>query len=117
MKTVIIIQARMGSTRLPGKVMKKIVGIPTIGIILKRLKKTKEAEEVVEASTREAREVERKEILATVLEGQAKTAADDSDKIINKEVLENSDTVIETTFEELGVDKQDDNFLEPKEVR
>ena len=52
MKTVIIIQARMGSTRLPGKVMKKIVGIPTIGIILKRLKKSKEAEEVIVATSK-----------------------------------------------------------------
>ena len=47
MKTVIIVQARMGSTRLPGKVMKKIVGIPSIEIILKRLKKSKEAEKVI----------------------------------------------------------------------
>ena len=50
MKTVIIVQARMGSTRLPGKVMKKIVGIPMIGIILKRLKKSKEADEVIVAT-------------------------------------------------------------------
>ena len=49
MKTVIIVQARMGSARLPGKVMKKIVGIPMIGIILKRLKKTKEANKVIVA--------------------------------------------------------------------
>ena len=42
MKTVIIVQARMGSTRLPGKVMKKIVGIPAIGIILNKQKKLEE---------------------------------------------------------------------------
>ena len=52
MKTVIIVQARMGSTRLPGKVMKKIVGIPAIGIILKRLKKSKEAEKVIVATSK-----------------------------------------------------------------
>ena len=50
MKTIIIVQARMGSTRLPGKVMKKIVGIPSIEIILKRLKKSKEAEKVIVAT-------------------------------------------------------------------
>ncbi len=42
----------MGSTRLPGKVMKKIVGIPLIGIIIKRLKKTKEADEIVVATSK-----------------------------------------------------------------
>ena len=52
MKTVIIVQARMASTRLPGKVMKKIVGIPVIGIILKRLQKTKEADRVIVATSK-----------------------------------------------------------------
>ena len=41
MKTSAIIQARMGSTRLPGKVMKKILGYPLIELIVKRLKKSK----------------------------------------------------------------------------
>ena len=52
MKTIIIVQARMGSTRLPGKVMKKIEGIPTIELILKRLKKTKEADQIVVATSK-----------------------------------------------------------------
>jgi spore coat polysaccharide biosynthesis protein SpsF len=39
-KTYIILQARMNSERLPGKVMKLIGGIPMIGILIKRLKKS-----------------------------------------------------------------------------
>ena len=52
MKTVIIVQAHMRSTRLPGKVMKKIAGTPVIGIILKRLKKTKVANKVIVATSK-----------------------------------------------------------------
>ena len=41
MNTAIIIQARMGSKRLKGKVMKKISGIPMIGYNLKRISLSK----------------------------------------------------------------------------
>ena len=51
MKTVIIVQAKLGSMRLPDKVMKEINGVPLIGIILKRLKKSKEADQIVVATT------------------------------------------------------------------
>ena len=37
MKIIAIVQARMDSTRFPNKVMKKINGVPMIGLLLNRL--------------------------------------------------------------------------------
>ena len=54
MKTVIIVQARMGSSRLPNKVMKIINGKSMLELIVKRLKKSKEANDVVVATSRES---------------------------------------------------------------
>ncbi len=51
MKVVAIVQARMGSTRLPNKVMKSIVGIPMIELLLKRLAKAKEINQIVVATS------------------------------------------------------------------
>ncbi len=51
MKINAIVQARMGSTRLPGKVMKLIEGKPLIGHIFDRLKKVTEIEKIYLATT------------------------------------------------------------------
>ncbi len=51
MKVIAIVQARMGSSRLPGKVMKEINGMPLIQILLERLKLSKRIDEVVVATT------------------------------------------------------------------
>ena len=51
MKIVAIIQARMGSTRLPNKVMKKIGGKPLIEILLRRLSKSTLVDEIVLATS------------------------------------------------------------------
>jgi len=51
MKIVAIIQARMGSARLPGKVLKKIVGIPAIEILLARLSCSKLIHEICLATS------------------------------------------------------------------
>ena len=49
MKTAAIVQARMGSTRLPGKVMKTIIGVPMIELLLKRLSKAQTLDSIVVA--------------------------------------------------------------------
>jgi glutamate-1-semialdehyde 2,1-aminomutase len=51
MKFVAIVQARMGSIRLPDKVMKPIRGIPMIEILLKRLSKSKLIDQIVLATS------------------------------------------------------------------
>lgn len=51
MKTVAIVQARMGSTRLPNKVMKPILGKPMIGHLLERLSKAALIDEVIIATS------------------------------------------------------------------
>lgn len=55
MKTVAIVQARMGSTRLPNKVMKTIAGVPMIELLLARLARASEVDEIVVATSEDVR--------------------------------------------------------------
>lgn len=55
MKIVAIVQARMGSTRLPNKVMKQIDGMPMIELLLARLSRSKEIDEILVATSEDAR--------------------------------------------------------------
>ena len=55
MKTVAIVQARMGSTRLPNKVMKPIGSVPMIELLLARLARAAELDEIVVATSEDAR--------------------------------------------------------------
>jgi glutamate-1-semialdehyde 2,1-aminomutase len=53
MKIVALVQARMGSTRLPGKVLKSIVNKPMIELLLTRLSQSSELDEIVVATSEE----------------------------------------------------------------
>ncbi len=51
MKTAIIVQARMTSTRLPGKVLKRVLDKPLLEYQIERLRRVKLADEIVIATT------------------------------------------------------------------
>lgn len=51
MKTVIIVQARMTSTRLPGKVLKLVDAKPLLAYLIERLRRVKLADDIVIATT------------------------------------------------------------------
>jgi spore coat polysaccharide biosynthesis protein SpsF len=51
MKTIVIIQARMGSTRLPGKVMKRLCGETVLGWIVRRVRACSLVDAVVVATS------------------------------------------------------------------
>ena len=52
-KVLAVVQARMGSTRLPGKVMKPLAGRTLIEVLVSRLRKAKMLDEVLVATTTE----------------------------------------------------------------
>lgn len=51
MKTVAIIQARMNSSRLPGKIVRHILGKPMLELLIERLKRAKLIDQIVVATT------------------------------------------------------------------
>lgn len=56
MSIVAIIQARLGSSRLPGKVMKDIEGNPVIKIVIDRLSNSKLIDKIVVATSNESKD-------------------------------------------------------------
>src|SRR5262245_51776879 len=54
MKVVAIIQARVGSTRLPGKVLMDLLGEPMLGRVMARTLRAEKVDDVVVATTTES---------------------------------------------------------------
>ena len=55
-KTAAIIQARMGSTRLPGKVMKNLKAKPVLWHVIERVKQAENIDEIIIATTTHERD-------------------------------------------------------------
>ena len=51
MNTIAIVQARMASTRLPGKVLLKVLNRPILSIQLQRIRQVRQIEKIVIATT------------------------------------------------------------------
>ena len=51
MKVIATIEARMGSTRLPGKVLREVVGVPLLGHLISRLQACDKLDDFVVATT------------------------------------------------------------------
>ncbi len=51
MKTVAIVQARMTSSRLPGKILRPVLGKPLLELLVERLKRARRVDQVVIATT------------------------------------------------------------------
>jgi spore coat polysaccharide biosynthesis protein SpsF len=51
LRTIAVIQARMASTRFPGKVLAELCGMPMLSVLLHRIYKAKGIDEVVVATT------------------------------------------------------------------
>lgn len=51
MKVVGIVQTRTGSSRLPGKVLKPVLGVPVLEWCIERLRQCERLDEVVIATT------------------------------------------------------------------
>ena len=63
MKIVAIVQARMGSTRLPGKVLRSIGNKTVIELLLERLHLSKKIDQIIVASTVNPKDIPLKEFL------------------------------------------------------
>jgi len=57
MKTVVIVQARMGSTRFPNKVMRPIAGVPMIELLLGRIAAARTVDQIALATSDNERDV------------------------------------------------------------
>ena len=80
-KNLGIVQARMGSTRLPGKVLKKIKGATLIEILLKRLSKSKQIDKIVVATTNNS---EDEKLVDYVKSLGFETFCGDEDDVLNR---------------------------------
>jgi len=97
-KVVAIIQARMGSTRLPGKVLKEIVGKPMIWHVINRVKHAKELDDIVVATTSLKEDKQILDLASEIgVENYAGSENDVLDRYYKAAVMSEADVIVRIT--------------------
>ena len=98
MKIVAIVQARMGSTRMPNKVMKPIGGIPMIELLLARLAGSKEVDQIIVATSADKRNMALVEHVRKLGFSCEKGSENDVlDRYVNAAKKHNADVIVRIT--------------------
>lgn len=96
MKIVASIEARMGSSRLPGKSLKKILGKPMLELMIERVKECKEIDDIVVATSSNKKD-DTIEDLALKLNINCFRGSEDDvlDRVLNAVKSVNGDIILE----------------------
>ena len=68
-----IVQARLGSARLPGKVIKKYRGLTYLEVLIKRLRYSKKIKKIIVATSKNLEDIEKMDHIIKVFVGKDDT--------------------------------------------
>jgi spore coat polysaccharide biosynthesis protein SpsF len=98
MRTAITIEARMGSTRLPGKVLAPILGQPLLGRMIERLRRVRRAQAIVVATSTSPADDPIADLAARIGVGCFRGSEDDVlDRVLSAARSAGADLIVETT--------------------
>ena len=98
MKTVAIIEARMTSTRLPGKILLPIMGKPMLELLIERLKRAKLLDQIVVATTQNPSDDVVEKLTTRIGVGCFRGSEDDVlDRVLRAAHANGADVIVEIT--------------------
>ena len=98
MKIVITIEARMGSTRLPGKVLMPILGRPMLAYMIERLQRVNKADMIVVATTDNPNDDPVADLATNLGVGLFRGSEEDVlDRVLSAAGSANADVIVETS--------------------
>ena len=98
MRIVSTIEARMSSTRFPGKTMREIVGKPMLELLIERLKRARKVDEIVVATTTEPEDKVITELAERIgVKWFRGSAGDVLDRVLQAAKFYRADIIVEMT--------------------